>query len=108
MEYSIIFIKTNGVQYQESMKFKILSVAIMVAATLTALASMPLATTPAYAGGNVHNNNIGNHAGTGSDIDQDCVGGGSTFTNSCTSTVNNPPGPTKCFNSQGKEIPCPK
>ena len=82
MEYSNIFIKSNGVQYQESMKFKILSVAIMVAATLTALASTPL-TTPAYAGGNVHTDNkvhVHNN-------DVDCQPGGNIGNNACNLNV---------------------
>ena len=89
------------------MNFKILSVAIMVAATLTALASTPLTTTPAYAAGNVHNNNIGNHAGGDvfNDIDQtgDCntVKGDNT----CGNTGGGSSNPPTC-NPQGLPAGC--
>jgi uncharacterized membrane protein len=75
------------------MNFKILSVAIVVAATLSALASMPITATPAYAGGNVHVNNVNNHA-TDSDADFDCVG--NDITGSCNTTINNPPKEEEC------------
>jgi hypothetical protein len=96
------------VQYQDSMNYKILSVTVVVAASLAALASMPLTTTPAYAGGNAHVNNVNNHA-TDSDADFQCF---NQATDSCdtTTTVNNPPGPTKCYEKQNgklKEIECP-
>ena len=46
------------------MNFKMLSVAIVIAATVAALATMPLATTPAYAGGNAHFHQNNNKAGS--------------------------------------------
>jgi hypothetical protein len=56
------------------MNFKILSVAIVVAASLAALASTPITAAPAYAdSSHVHNNNIGNHA-TDSPTDLSCSG----------------------------------
>jgi hypothetical protein len=46
------------------MNFKILSVAIVVAAMVATLASMPLTATPAYAGGNTHFHQNNNKAGS--------------------------------------------
>ena len=57
------------------MNFKILSITIVVAASLAALASIPITATPAYAGGNVHFHQNNNKAGS---VDTTC-----TFENSC-------------------------
>jgi hypothetical protein len=94
------------------MNFKTLTITIVIAASLAALASMPLTAIPAEAGGNVkadqkthvHHNDVGGDLNT--DQNQECVG--IDITGSCTSTVNNPPGPTKCLNPAGNEVPCPK
>ena len=89
------------------MNFKTLTITIVIAASLAALASMPLTATPVYAGGNVKvdtKNHVHNNEGD-TDIDQDCIG--NEITGSCNTTVNNPPGPTKCFNNKGEEIKCP-
>ena len=56
-----------------TMNFKILSISLVVAASLAALASMPLTTTPAYAGGNVkvdNKNHVHNNDGD-TTIDQE-------------------------------------
>ena len=77
------------------MNFKILSLTIVVAASLAALASMPLTTTPAYAGGNVkvsNTNHVHNNDGDVGDNTQsnECIA--NEITGNCnTTTVNNPP-----------------
>jgi hypothetical protein len=81
------------VRYQRRMNFKILSITIVVAASLAALAATPLTTTPAYAGGNVKTDQK-THVHHASDVDvdqnQECIG--QEVTGSCNTTTNNPPG----------------
>jgi hypothetical protein len=73
------------------MNFKTLTITIVIAASLAALASMPLTATPVYAGGNVkvhnqnHQNNIGGNVGDSDQSNEGCIG--NEITNSCNVTT---------------------
>ena len=96
------------------MNFKTLTITIVIAASLAALASMPLTATPVYAGGNVKTDqktHVHNNDGdTTTSQNQECIVDNNCSTTTTTTTINNPPGETKCYEKKGNKlepIACP-